>query len=182
MIRDPEQRASAFQARDLLLATPQGQLTVLALASALKAFVRQVRLPVDFHDAPLKRRLREGVHQVLELVAGVRGEATAGRWGEAWRLYEQAEGVAVDLDHRLAQGWADAAAASRRAQYQQAGMKKNRQRGDAAARKYVREAKRLRKEHDTWTLGMIVAELRRTILSPKSTRQIYRYFHDHGLK
>jgi hypothetical protein len=119
MIWDLEQRDSASHARELLLATSQGQSTVLTLASALKAFVGQV-LPADF---------REAVHQVLELVAGVFVEATAGRWGKAWELYERAERVAVDLDTRLVR--VQQRRAARKAS-REAGLAKARQREDRA--------------------------------------------------
>jgi len=100
--------------------------------------------------------------------------------------YERAGALFRDQQERTVAPLVRRALAARDAAKQlkltRAGNAAKRRRAVRRAAKYVKSAKDLRRKHPGWSLGAIVAHLRRTIAQPLSPSQIRRHLAAHGVK
>jgi hypothetical protein len=136
----------------------------------------------DKLDADLADEVRRGIERHLvklcELATAVREYAKAGRWSEAWTRYESAERVAVDVDHWIARGRADAGArrtSGQRAVAARAANKARRRSAEETIRAIAEEARRLRRLHPDEPLIGLIKQLQRTRDFDVSARTLRRY-------
>jgi hypothetical protein len=155
-------------------------------------------------DDDLPSQVRHGIERRLarlrELAASVQGYAVKGRWSEAWTAYEHAERVAVDADHWIARGRAEAAArraAKQRALAGQAGSTAKRRTAQKARQRFANdkiiprgdikvsllaEAKVYRRRHPDHHISGVIKYLKNLRPIDESEATIRRYLREFGVK